>query len=342
MNDSSAPSLSPGDQLIGHIRGFWISQIIHAIARLGVADRFASGPRTSDEVAPEVKAHAEGLYRLLRGAASVGLMQEMAPRTFALTPMGQLLRSDVPGSMREMALGLCDRSHWLPWGQLAEAIRTNHSTTRAALGTDIWEYFASHPEEGTLFAKTMGALTQRIASEVPRLHDFSGYGRVADVGGSQGVLLEAVLRAHPSCQGILFDLPPVIEGARARIESVGLANRIKLVGGSFFEPVIPAAEAYLVKHIIHDWDDAPATTILRHIHQGAPQGARLILVERVMSDEGLNSTMPLMDLNMLVMADGRERTAHEFQVLLEGTGWQFERITPAQSGMVSLIEARRG
>lgn len=341
MSDSSANAVSPGEQLVELIRGFWVSQVIHTVARLGVADRLASGPRPSDDVASEVGAHPEGLYRLLRAAVSAGLVREVSPRTYALTAMGQLLRSDVPGSMRDMTMGLCDLSHWLPWGRLPEAIRTNQSTTRAALGTDIWEHFSQHPEAGTLFARTMGALTSMIAGEVPRLHDFSRYSRVADVGGSQGVLLEAVLRAFPSCRGLLFDLPHVIEGARARIESVGLTSRVELVGGSFFEPVIPAADAYLVKHIIHDWADEHATTILRHIHQGAPQGARLILVERVMPEAGELSTQPLSDLNMLVMADGRERTAREFQALLEGTGWELERITPSQAGLVSLIEALR-
>ncbi len=340
MAHSPANSVSPVQQLSEGIRGFWISQVIHAVARLGVADRLASGPRPSDEVAREVDAHPEGLYRLLRGAVSVGLVREVSPRTFALTPMGELLRSDVPGSMRDMAIGMSDRCHWLPWGRLSEAIRTHHSTTRAELGSDIWEYFSKHSEEGSVFARTMGALTAQVADEVPRLHDFSRYARVADIGGSQGVLLEAVLRAHSSCRGLLFELPQVIQGARDRLEAVGLAGRVELVGGSFFEPAIPAAEAYLVKHVIHNWDDVPATTILRHIHQGAPQGARLFLVERVMPEASERSIMPLMDLNMLVMANGRERTAREFKVLLEATGWELERITPTQS-LASLLEARR-
>lgn len=341
MSHPASIDVSPREQLIERIRGFWISQVVHSVAQLGLADRLASGPRSSDDLAPEVGAHPEGLYRLLRGAISAGLVQEVSPRTFALTPMGQLLRSDVPGSMRDLSMGMCSPAHWLPWGQLTEAVRTHQSTTKSALGSDIWQYFNQHPDEGTIFAKTMGAFTLLVAQEVPRLHDFSRYARVADVGGSQGVLLEGVLRAHPSCKGILFDLPKVIEGARARIESVGLAGRIELVGGSFFEPVIPAAECYLVKHIIHDWADAPATAILRNIHQGAPAGARLILVERVMPEDGDLSTMPLMDLNMLVMADGRERTAREFKTLLETTGWELERVTQGQAGMVSLIEARR-
>jgi hypothetical protein len=176
--------------------------------------------------------------------------------------------------------------------------------------------------------------------EVARLHDFSPYARVADVGGSQGVLLAAVLRAHPSCRGILFDLPNVIDGARAQVEAEGLSARMDLVAGSFFEPVIPAAEAYLLKHILHDWDDASSTSILRQIHRAAPPGARLIMVEMVMPDGGEPSRMALIDLNMFVVTDGRERTGREYEALLAGAGWALDRITPSPSG-VSLIEARK-
>src|SRR4051812_35564215 len=142
MANAPANSVPPAQQLSESIRGFWVSQVIHTVARLGVADRLARGPRSSDEVAREGDAHPDGLYRLLRGAISAGLVHEVSPRTFALTPMGELLRSDVPNSMRDMAIGLTDRAHWLPWGRLPEAVRTNRSTTRAALGTDIWGHFA--------------------------------------------------------------------------------------------------------------------------------------------------------------------------------------------------------
>jgi hypothetical protein len=340
MDNAPAQNPPPGQQLIERVTGYWISQVIGTIAQLGVADRLARGPRSSDELAPEVEAHPDSLYRLLRAGVSAGLLQEVSSRTFALTPMGELLRTEVPGSMRYMAISMSERAHWLPWGRLPEAIRTGRSTARAALGTDAWEHFNRHPEEASHFAQAMGGLTAFIASEVPHLHDFSRYPRVADIGGSQGVLLEAILRVHKSCRGILFDLPPIIDGARARIEAVGLAGRVELVGGSFLEPVIPAAEAYVLKHIIHDWDDAHSNTILRHIHQGSPAEARLFLVEMVMPDDGQPSPVSLMDLNMLVLVDGRERTAREFEALLGRASWALERITPSKSG-VSLIEARK-
>jgi hypothetical protein len=329
-----------GQQLLDRVTGFWVTQIIATIALLGVPDRLAKGPRTSDDVAPEVEAHPESLYRLMRGGVSAGILQEISPRTFALTALGELLRSDVRGSMRYLAITLSEPGHWLPWGRLPEAVRSGKNTAQAALGTPLWEYLARNPEQQAHFTQGMSGLTAFIASEVPRLHDFSRYARVADIGGSQGVLVEQILRAHSSCRGILFDLPDVIASARARIEAVGLSARVELVGGSFFDPVIPAAEAYLLKHILHDWDDAPSTTILQQIHRSAPADARLFLVEWVMPDNGQPSRVPFMDMNMLVLMNGRERTAREFETLLGGASWQLERITPSQSG-VCLIEARR-
>jgi hypothetical protein len=340
MDPTPLQKESPGQQLSQRISGHWVTQIIGTVARFGVADRLAKGPRSSDELAPELSVHPEALYRLLRAGGSAGLLQEVSPRTFALTPMGELLRSDVPGTLRSRAMMMSDPAHWLPWGLLPEAIRTGRSTAKAALGTGAWDYYAQHPEEADTFARSMGNNTTALAAEVPHLHDFSRYARIADVGGSQGVFLEAVLRAHPSCRGILFDLQYVVDGARARIQEAGLAGRMELVGGSFLEPVIPAAEAYLLKSILHDWDDASCATILRNMHQGAPAGARLFVVEWVLPEDGRPSPVPLMDIHMLVLLDGLERTARQFEALLGSAGWQLERITPTQTGL-SLIEARR-
>jgi hypothetical protein len=334
------PPPNPSLQLLERVTSYWIPQIIGVVARLRLADLLADGPRSSDALAPQVGAHPDGLYRMMRAGVVAGLFTEAPPRTFTLTPMGACLRSEVPGSMRDMAIAQTAPAHWLPWGELLTAVQTGRSTTQKVLGATIWEHYEKNPEEASYFARAMGNFSSFIAAEVARLHDFSPYARVADVGGSQGALLSAVLHAYPSCRGILFDLPHVIEGARAQVEKAGLSPRMELVAGSFFEPVVPAAEAYLLKHILHDWDDASATSILRQIHHGAPSGARLIVVEMVMPDGGEPSRTALLDLSMLVLVDGRERTAREYEQLLTGTGWALERITPAQSG-VSLLEARK-
>ncbi len=317
MDQTPSPNLP--QQLLGHISSYWISQVIGVAARLRLADLLASGPLSSDALAQRVGAHPDALYRLMRGGVVAGLFTQEPPRTFTLTPLGACLRSEVPGSMHDMAIMLTAPGHWQPWGDLVTAVRTGRSPANKVLGTNLWEHYEKNPEEASHFNRAMGSFSSFVAEEVARLHDFSPYARVADVGGSQGVLLAAVLRAHSSCRGILFDLPHVIDGARALVEAEGLGQRMDLVAGSFFEPVIPAAEAYLLKHILHDWDDASSTAILRQIHHAAPPGARLLVVEMVMPD-GEPSRSALIDLNMFVIADGRERTAREYEALLTSTG----------------------
>ncbi|MCY1040529.1 methyltransferase [Corallococcus sp. bb12-1] len=329
---------SPTQQLHAAITGYWRTQVIGTVARLGIADLLATGARESGSLAAELGVHPGALFRLMRGGISAGILEAVSERTFALTPMGEGLRSNVPGSLRQMAITQSAPSHWLPWGLLPEAVRTGRSPVQAALGSDIWGHFARHPEEAEHFAQAMGNLSGLVASEVTHHIDFAPFARVADIGGSHGELLAQVLHAHPSCRGILFDLPQVAEGAKTVLESRGLASRVDVVAGSFFEPGMPSAEAYLLKHILHDWEDDPSLTLLRRLHEAAPSGARLFVVELVIPDNRNPDPTHLIDLNMLVVADGRERTTDEFRALLAATSWKVERIIPTRSG-VSIIEA---
>ncbi|NOK17504.1 methyltransferase [Corallococcus carmarthensis] len=328
---------SPTQQLHSAITGFFISQVIGTVARLGIADLLAAGARDSDSLAAELCVHPGALFRLMRGGITAGILEAVSERTFALTPMGEGLRSNVPGSMRDVAIMLSDKSHWLPWGLLPEAVRTGRSPVQAALGSDIWEHLARHPDEAKHFAQAMGNLSGLVASELTHHIDFAPYARVADIGGSHGALLAQVLTDNPSCRGILFDLPQVAEGAKPVLESRGLASRVDVVAGSFFEPGIPSAEAYLLKHILHDWDDESSTALLRQLHAAAPSGARLFVLELVIPDNRKPDSSHLIDLNMLVIADGRERTEDEFRALLAATSWKVERIIPTRSG-ASIIE----
>jgi hypothetical protein len=329
---------SPTQQLHARITSQWVSQIIGAVARLGIADLLAQGARDSDSLAAELGVHPGALFRLMRGGITAGLFEPVSEKAFALTPVGAGLRANVPGSLREAAIMLTDPSHWLPWGLLTEAIRTGRSTARAALGADIWEHFHQHPDEARTFAQAMGNISGLVASELTQHIDFSSFARVADIGGSNGALLAQVLRANPSCRGILFDLPHVTEGAKAALEAQGLLSRVDVVAGSFFEPGVPASDAYLLKHILHDWDDESSLNVLRHLHAAAPAGARLFVLEMVIPDGRQPDASHLLDLNMLVLVDGRERTGDEFRALLTATHWKLERILPTRSGS-SIIEA---
>lgn len=337
MNDTLGGQPSPTQQLHAGITSYWRTQVIGTVARLGIADLLAGGARDSDSLATELGVHPDALFRLMRGGIAAGLFIAFAERTFALTPMGEGLCSNAPGSLRELAIIQSSPSHWLPWGRLTDAIRTGTSPMQAALGCDIWEHFARHPEEAEHFARSMGDWSEMVASEVAHHVDFARFARVADIGGSHGDLLAQVLRAHPSCRGILFELPQVAESAKPVLESRGLANRVEVVAGSFFEPGIPAADAYLLKHILHDWDDDVSTTLLRRVHEAAPAGARLFVVELVIPDNRNPDPTHLMDLNMLVVANGRERTREEFHSLLTATAWKVKRLILTRSG-TSIIE----
>lgn len=337
MTRAAPQDASPPQQLLQRITGHWVAQVTAVVARLGLADLLAEGPQPASVLAREVAANEDGLLRLLRGAVAAGLLEEVSPATFALTEVGSCLCSDVPWSMRDLAIAELDEAHWRCWGRLYDAVKDGRSAAEPALGGDVWAHYARHPEAGEHFARAMGNLTALVASEVARLQDFSSFARVADVGGSQGVLLATVLHAYPQCHGILFDLPHVLEGARRHLETEGLAGRVELVGGSFLEGPLPDADAYVLKSVLHDWDDAACTTVLRHIHRAAPPRARLLLVEMVLPEDGRPSPTALMDLNMLVLVGGRERTVRQLRALLEESGWALERITPTLTAFHLLL-----
>jgi hypothetical protein len=316
--------------------GHWVSQACAVFARLGVADRLADGPRHSDDLALEVEAHPDALYRLLRACASVGVVAERPGRTFSLTPLGGTLRSDVPGSLRDFVVAQMAPGHWHPRGRLFDAVREGRPQTVAVLGCDIFSFYAQNPDESEPFNRAMGSLSSMVASEVVENFDFSGYATVNDVGGGHGTLLAAVLETHPGLSGVLIDLPHAIAEARAVLAGRGLSTRAELVAGDFFDGV-PAADVYLLKAILHDWDDVRARHILRNCRANAAAGAKALIVE-VVIDPGESSIAELIDLNMLVMLTGRERCADEYAALLDASAFRLDRVMPTRTPF-SILEA---
>jgi SAM-dependent methyltransferase len=326
--------------MMGLITGYWVSQAVGAVALLGVADYLGNGPRSSDDLARDVKADPQALFRLLRLLASIGVFVEVAPRSFGLTALGETLRSDAPGSVRNFAITETAPGHWQPWGRLSESIRTGQPMARAALGMEFFEWYAKNPDEAGFFSAAMGNLSAMAAGELVRVYDFSAARKIADVGGAHGVLLTTVLRANPTTRGILFDLPHVIAGAGEIIQAQGLSGRCELQSGDFFEAVPEGADLHLLKQIVHDWDDERATRLLKNCHRALAPNGKLLLVEMVVPRDNRPSPAQAMDLNMLVLLGGRERTEEEYQRLLQGGGFMLDRVIPTHSPF-SVIEATR-
>jgi len=324
--------------MMGLITGYWVSQAVGVVAMLGVADALVGGPRPSDEIASAVGADGPALYRVLRLLSSLGVFAEGPTGAFALTPLGETLRSDSPVSVRNFAITETAPGHWLPWGRLLESVRSGRPMAREALGMEIFEWYARNPEEASHFNAAMGNLSALAASELVRVYDFSAARTVADVGGAHGVLLGAVLRANPAARGILFDLPHVIATARDAVAAAELADRCELVSGDFFEAVPEGADLHLLKQVVHDWDDERATRLLRNCHRALAPGGRLLLVEMLIPLDNRPAPSKAMDLNMLVLLGGRERTEEEFDRLLRTAGFRLERVIPTHSPF-SVIEA---
>jgi O-methyltransferase domain/Dimerisation domain len=312
-------------ELLALVNGYQVSQALYVAARLGVADRLADGPRRPEELGLE--ADPDALRRLLRALAAVGVLSEQDGR-YALTELGEGLRSDVAGSVAGWAAFVGRPSHWSAWAALEHSVRTGENAFRAVHGTDVWAYRREHPDEGEIFDRAMTSLTGRVNAAVAAAHDFARYRTVVDVGGNRGALLAAILDRHPGVRGVLFDQPAVVAG-------VDLGERAEVLAGSFFEAVPPGGDAYVLKSVLHDWEDAEAVTILRACHAaGAPV---VLVVER---DLAADPRAAFSDLNMLVGPGGRERTPAEYAALLEAAGFRLTGSTTTAAA-VAVLEAHR-
>jgi hypothetical protein len=309
------------------ISGYQVSQALHVAATLGLADLLAEGPRTSDDLAAACGADPDSLYRLLRALASIGVLEAQPDRRFALTDEGQALRSDVPGSVHAHAVFIGRSYHWNAWSQLEHSVRTGEPAFRHLYGMSVWEYRAGRPEESAIFDAWMTALTEMTNEVVVRTYDFSRFTHVVDVGGGRGALLAAIRRANPGVRATLFDQEHVVSGVE--IEGVDV------VGGSFFESVPRGGDAYVLKSIIHDWNDDDAVAILRTCAAALEGDARVLLIERDLSDP----VAPWEDLQMLVKLGGRERTEEEYDELFRAAGLEPAGATPIGAGR-SVFSAR--
>lgn len=339
-NEPSKTDVSPSAAMLQMISGFWISRALYIAAKLGLADHLRDGHKTAHELAAATGTHALSLYRVLRALASVGVFAEDAKKGFTLTPLSETLRTDIPGSLRAFATVELGEEHYPAWGELLHSVRTGEIAFDRAFGIPVWKFFSQNPNNAKTFNDAMTGLTLAVNDAVLSSYDFSPISKIVDVGGGHGSLLASILKANPQMKGVLFDAPPVIEGAHRRIESEGLADRCELVGGDFFTSVPSGSEAYILKWIIHDWDDERSVTILKNCHRAITENGKLLLVEAVVPRGSEPHFSKFMDLNMLVMTGGRERTADEYRTLLESSGFKLTRIVSTESAM-SVIEGER-
>ena len=269
----NANSIPPEVALTQMITGSLSAQAIYVAAKLGIADLLADGPRRADELARTTETDAPSLYRVLRALASHGVFAEIGDRVFALTPTAALLRSDSPNSLRDIAIFFGEDWHWKVWGRTLYSVRTGKAAWAEVHGQEVFPYFAANPEASKIFDQAMSSLSNLAIKAVVEGYDFSGVERLVDVAGGHGRLLTSILAANPTMRGVLFDLPHVLEGAAERIAAADLTSRCELVSGDFFIGVPGNADAYIMKHIIHDWDDDRALRILTNIKRFMKQTA---------------------------------------------------------------------
>jgi len=317
------------------IVGSWVTQAIHVAAEVGIADLLAAGSRTAGELARATKTDADSLYRVLRALASVGIFCEDGEGRFSLTPMGELLATDAPGSKRALAR-MAGAEFYRSWGELLHSVETGGAAFDKVFGRPFFRYMDGNPERWQLYDSAMNGIHDSETMPVLEAYDFSAFGTIVDVGGGNGLALSAILRQHPKARGVLFDLPEVAERAREVIGACGLSERCRVVGGDFFEAVPSSGDAYLMRHVLHDWDDDQAVSILRKCREAMRPEGRVLVVETVIPSGNGPCFGKWLDLMMLVVG-GRERTREQYADLFSTAGLELARVLPT-AHEVSVLE----
>jgi ubiquinone/menaquinone biosynthesis C-methylase UbiE len=324
--------------MIQFITNFWTCRAVYAAAKLGIADLLQSGSKTVAELAEATGTHAPSLFRLLRALASVGLFSRDTEGRFGLTTLSETLITDAPGSVRWFLISELGQEHYPAWGNLMHSIKTGEVAFDNAFGMDVWKYFGENPEDAAIFNNSMSGNTALANQAILSVYDFSQFNKIIDVGGGHGGLVTSILQKNPQLKGVLFDAPDVIAGAKPKLEAAGVADRCETVAGNFFEQVPDGADAYVMKWIIHDWEDEKAITILKNCRAHLQPNGKLIIIDAVVPEGDEPDFSKFFDLNMLVMTGGKERTAAEFERLLAAAGLKLLRVIPTEMPM-GIVEA---
>jgi hypothetical protein len=321
------------------LTGMWAMQAAASAARLRFPDIIGDGALTADEVAKAAGTEPGATKRLLRGLTSLGVFAREDGERYRVTEVGRFLRSGVPGSIRELFIAESDTVHWRSWERLDDAVRTGLPTPRVVFGIPAFDYYGAHPEEGARFGEAMESVSRFAANAVLGAYDFSGARTIMDVGGGNGSMAIAILERTPGVQGLVADLPYIEGPARERIRASSVADRCRFQPVNFFESVPGGADVHVLKFVLHDWNDAECHTILSNCRSAIEKDGRLVVIEMVVPEQIEPGFVHVMDLNMLVMTGGRERTEKEYADLFARAGFRLTRVVPTASPFC-VIEAR--
>lgn len=330
--------MEPSRQLLKMVNGYQVSQALHVAATLRISDILASGSLTVTDLAEVTATNGPTLLRLMRALASVGVYSCDDEGRYANTELGEQLRADVPGSIAGWAAYVGRPYYRQAWSGLLDSVRTGDNAFATVHGTTVWEYRQQHPEEQVVFDDAMTATAGVVVQAVVASYDFARFSTVADIGGSAGTLLAAILERYPTVHGVLFDQPEVVAGAEPVLQAAGVTDRCQVVGGSFFDSVPAGADAYVLKAVIHDWLDAKSIEILRTCRRAMPDDATLLLVEQLIGQGPDPAQTAFSDLNMLVSPGGQERTIEQYGALLAASGFSLAGATETGTS-VFVIEA---
>lgn len=320
------------------IFGGFTAQVVHTVARLSFAEHFAQGLRTAEAIAEVESLNVEATSRLMRACVAAGLLRHDAEDGFSATPLLEVLHRDAPNSMRGVALVIPAHGHWLPWGRLEHAIRSGEPQAVAALGKSAWQHLADTPDEAAAFTEAMKSIAALFNVEAVRHIDTQRTTTAVDIGGASGTLVQALMGVNPALEGVVFDLAHVVPTAIEAARENGLAPRFSAVAGDFLTDPLPAGDLYLLKQILHDWSDAHCATLLANCRKSIRANGRLIVVEQILGAIDEPGITPLMDLNMLVMLGGKERTVGQFTELLAAHGFRLASVTRTATPL-AIIEA---
>lgn len=328
--------LPPHAKVLQIIMGQWVLGAVSALAKLAVPDHLETGPKTPAALAEEIGVQAEPLYRLMRATASVGILEELPDGRFRQTPMSEALRTHATPSLRYIAMMCSDEWHVRGWGLLDQTVRTGERGVDKIYGMPMFEYFGKNPDAAATFNNAMTDMSSMEAPAVAEAYDFSGIQTLTDIAGGHGLLLATILQRYPRMKGTLHDAPQVIEGAPGG-PTEPVKDRVSFASSDMFHSVPAGADAYIMKHIIHDWPDDLCVKILRGCRAGVNPGGKLLVVDAVIPAGNEFTPGKIMDLEMLLFPGGLERTEMQFRDLFAASGWKLTRIVPTASH-VSIVE----